>query len=223
MASSSHRARARLRTTPLAVVTGLAAAVLMALTMSGTMSAFTASITNANANVSSGTLLMRQEGASGGACYSNGTDKTTPISAANSTSCTSINTFGTGSLVPDSSEPRAASTLTVYNDGTVAAKTFTLRKADICKQTASSAASGTATGSANDVCGKITLVISSGGTPIYSGTLLQLGDSTTAITLPSVAAKSSQSFSFATKLADGLSNDYQGLTATVPLTWTFTA
>ena len=219
MAYSSHRARARLRTTPLAIVTGLAAAVLMALTMTGTLSAFTASITNANASVSSGTLLMRQEGGSGGTCYSNGTQQTTPIPAANSTSCTTVNTFGTGLLVPDSSDPRPASTLVVTNDGTVTAKTFTLRKGDVCKQTTSSTPAGTA----QDVCSKITLVIMSGSTPIFSGSLQELGDRTTDIPLPSVAPKASQTFTFTTKLADGLSNDYQGLTATLPLTWTFAA
>jgi len=219
MASSSHRAHARLRTTPLAVVTGLVAAVLMALTMSGTMSAFSASITNSNASVSSGTLLMRMEGGSGATCYSNGADKTTPISASNSTSCTTVNTFGTSALVPDSSEARPASTIVVTNDGSVSAKTFTLRKADICRQTSSGAPSGTAT----DVCGKINLVVTSGSTQVFSGTLQQLGASTVDLVLPAVAPKASQSFTFTTKLADGLSNDYQGLTATVPLTWTFTA
>lgn len=219
MASSSHRARARLRTTPLAVVTGLVAAVLMALTMSGTMSAFTASITNANADVSSGTLLMRMDGAPGATCYSNGAEKSTPISASNSTSCTTVNTFGTSALVPDSSEARPATTVVVTNDGSVSAKTFTLRKADICRQTSSGSPSGTAT----DVCAKINLVVMSGSTQVFSGTLQQLGASSVDLVLPAVAPKASQSFTFTTKLADGLSNDYQGLTATVPLTWTFTA
>jgi hypothetical protein len=225
MASSSHRARARLRTTPLAIVTGLAAAVLMALTMTGTLSAFTASITNASTAATTGSLVMRHDGSSGQSCYSTGS-KDTPISTTNTAACSTVSAFGTGLLAPDStpSQSESSGTITVHNDGTVAARTFTLARSGACATgKTSTQGGGPSSGTASDLCGQITLDVLADEKSVWRGTLTQLGAESTVVTLPSVPAGESVKVTFTTKLADGLSNDYQGLTATVPLTWTFTA
>ena len=216
MASSSHRARARLRTTPLAVVTGLVAAVLMALTMSGTMSAFTASITNSNNTATTGTLLMREVGTPGATCYSNGSDKASVSTTGNTATCTSNNKFSTAALKPG--EPTDTG-IAIWNDGTLAASSFTLAATGPCAP----GKTGSTSGTASDICDKIRVLVVSSGVTHFDGTLTQLGASTTPITLPPAAASGKKDFLFKTTLAAGASNDYQGLTATVPLTWTFTA
>jgi len=215
MASSSHRARARLRTTPLAVVTGLAAAVLMALTMSGTLSAFTASIANANNTATTGTLLMREVGTPGATCYSNGADKASVSSTGNTATCTSNNKFGNGALTPGATRNVAVS---VFNDGTLPATGFTLASTGACV----SGKTGDTSGTATDICSKITLVLTQGGTTLYTGTLAELGARTATIDLAAVPAGAKADFGFAVTLASTAGNDYQGLTATVPLKWTFT-
>jgi hypothetical protein len=215
MASSSHRARARLRTTPLAIVTGLAAAVLMALTMTGTLSAFSASITNSSNTTSSGTLLMREVGTPGATCYSNGTSTGSASTNGNSAACSTINKFGGGTLKPGEAR---STTVTIWNDGTIAAAGFTLAPTAACAP----GTAGTTSGTATDICGKIAVTIVSGTTPVFNGTLKTLGESA-AMTLPAVASTKSADFTFTVTLDAGVSNDYQGLTASVPLKWTFTA
>jgi len=216
MASSSHRARARLRTTPLAVVTGLVAAVLMALTMSGTLSAFTASIANANNTATTGTLLMREVGSPGATCYSNGADKASASTGGNSATCTSNNKFGGGTLRPGTARNVNVS---VFNDGTLEASTFTLASTGACVPGKTGDTSGTAT----DICSKVSLVLTQGGTPVYSGTLADLGARTTPVSLTAVPAGQKADMVFSVTLDGTAGNDYQGLTATVPLKWTFTA
>ena len=224
MASSSHRARARLRTTPLAVVTGLVAAVLMALTMSGTMSAFTASITNDGNAASTATLLMRQTGAPDATCYSNGTKGASVSTTGNTATCSTVNSFGGSLLTPNA---RQTTTMSFYNDGTVAASTFGLTVAGACAP----GTKDTTAGNASDICTRISVSIVSGGKEVFGGSLQTLGEQKTAFALTSAPVKPGTpatpavpvTVDVTTTLAAGASNDYQGLTATVPLTWTFTA
>ncbi|ROP78705.1 hypothetical protein EDF18_1361 [Frigoribacterium sp. PhB107] len=217
MASSSHRAHARLRTTPLAVVTGLVAAVLMALTMSGTLSAFTASIANANNTATTGTLLMREVGTPGATCYSNGAESASVSSNGNTATCTSNNKFGAGGTLKPGTTRNVP--VTISNVGTMDAGTFTLANTGACVPGKTGDTSGTAT----DICSKITLVLTQGGTSVYSGTLADLGARTTPISLTAVPAGQKADMVFSVTLDGAVGNDYQGLTATVPLKWTFTA
>jgi hypothetical protein len=212
----THRARARLRTTPLALATGLLAATVMALTMSGTLSAFSASITNSSNTAATGTLTMREEGPSNAVCTSSPAGT---VTSTNTASCSSINKFGGGtSMTPGTVVTTAVS---IVNTGSIEAKSFTLAPAGTCTR----GTNGTTNGTATDICSKLSVVIKQGTTTVFSGTLLALGTATsTAFTMPaSVPAGQSVPFSFAVSLDGGATNDYQGLSASVPLTWTFTA
>ena len=218
--ASSHRARARLRTTPLALVTGLVAASLVALTMSGTLSAFSASITNSQNSAATGTLLMEETGPGPTTCTSS---SGSTVSTANANaSCSSINKFGGSTLMKPGAT--VSTDVTIKNTGSLAASTFTLLPAGTCARGTNGSPNGTAT----DICAKMSVVITTGTakTQVFSGTLAALGTATAAsfTNFPgSVAPGASVPFTFAVTLDSGATNDYQGLTASVPLTWTFTA
>ncbi|WP_423921462.1 hypothetical protein ACPEEZ_00825 [Frigoribacterium sp. 2-23] len=216
--TSSHRARARLRTTPLALVTGLVAASLVALTMSGTLSAFSASITNSQNTAATGTLLM-EESSTGKTTCTSSPASTVSSSNANA-SCTSINKFGGSTQMTPGTT--VTTDVVIKNTGTLAASTFTLLPAGTCQR----GTNGSTNGTASDICAKMTVVIKTGTSQVFSGTLAALGTATPAsfTNIPStVAAGSSVPFTFAVTLDPGATNDYQGLSASVPLTWTFTA
>jgi len=215
--STSHRARLRLRTTPLALVTGLAAATILALTMSGTLSAFSASITNPTNTAASGTLVMRETGPSNATCSSSGTT----VSAANSATCSSINKFGGSTAMTPGTTVTVP--IAIANTGTTPAETFTLTPSACVpgKNPASNGVSGDAT----DICSKMNVVVRSGATQIFSGTLASLGTSApSAFTLPKPApGGDAVPFTFEVTLDQTATNSHQGLSASVPLTWTFTA
>ena len=66
----------------------------------------------------------------------------------------------------------------------------------------------------------IDAVITSGGTNVFSGTAATLAGSP-AKTLTALAAGASSDFTFAVTLDASAGNTYQGLGASLPLTWTF--
>ncbi|KQQ21018.1 hypothetical protein ASF48_10740 [Rathayibacter sp. Leaf299] len=202
----------RVRFAPLVIATSIAAAALLSVSMSGTLSGFVASITNSNNTAASGTLVMEEK--------STGTTPVTCLStdggtvSTNTATCSTINKFGgSTNMTPGQTVTTA---ITIKNAGTVAANTFTLTPGATCAQTTNGTLSGTAT----DFCAKVKVVITSGTTEIFNGTAATLAGSA-AKSLGAVAAGVSTPFSIAVTLDSAANNTYQGLSASLPLTWSF--
>ncbi|GAA3885388.1 hypothetical protein GCM10022243_57780 [Saccharothrix violaceirubra] len=200
--------RSRRRFAFVAVLSGLAGSVLLALSLTGTLAAFTAAITNSTDTVSTGSLIMRETDGSN-TCTSNS-------SSTNSATCATINKYTGSVLAPGGS---ATKTVTLANDGTGTPATFTLTPGT-CSQ------SGSVSGitPANDFCTQVTLKVYVGatatGSPIYNGTLAAF---TTPLSLTPLAASATQPYTFQVSLPSSLGNSYQGLTASQALTWTFSS
>jgi len=206
----------RLRFAPVALTAGIFAAVLLSLSLTGTLSGFAASITNSSNTAASGTLIMQEQNANASVtCLS--TDGGSV--STNSASCSTINKFGGSTTMTPGNTVNTA--ISIKNTGTAAASTFTLTPGTTCTQSNN----GTVNGTATDLCAKMNLVVTSGSTTVFSGTLASFkGAAASAITMPAApAAGTSVPFNFAVTLDSSVGNTYQGLAASVPMTWTFTA
>jgi hypothetical protein len=206
----------RVRFAPLAIATGVAAAVLLSVSMSGTLSGFVASITNDQNTAASGSLVMQesQVGATGTPTITCLSTSATGGADTNAATCSTINKFGgSTTMIPGQT---VTSVVNIKNVGTSKASTFTLTPGALCAQSKN----GTVNGSATDFCAKLNVVITSGSTTVFSGTAATLAGSP-AKTLTALAAGASSDFTFAVTLDSSVGNTYQGLGASLPLTWTF--
>jgi hypothetical protein len=219
MSTSSHaKAKAkRLRFAPLAIATGVLGAVLLSVSMSGTLSAFTASILNPTNTAATGVLTMQETGPGAVTCSS--TDGGTV--STNSATCSGINKFGgSTTMVPGTA---VNTPIVITNTGTVKANSFTLTPGACTKGTI-----GTLYGTATDICSKMTVVITNttASTTIFTGTLATLATSG-AISVGTPIAGAATNINFAITLpASGSAatdNTYQGLSVAMPLTWTMTS
>jgi hypothetical protein len=216
---ADNSAPRRRRFLPLVWLASAVAALVVALGVSGTLSGFTASIQNTTNTAATGTLLMTETGVTNatGSCYSNGTVNGAPDS--NAGTCATINKFGgSTTMAPGVAGP--AVTVSLTDNGTINAAAFSLTPGATCAQSTNGAVNGSAT----DLCTKLNVTISNGtGTSgdLYTGTLAGLAGHA-AFTLTALNAGSSASFTFQVTLASGAGNSYQGLKASLPLTWAFT-
>ena len=205
----------RLRFAPLAIATGVLGAVLLSVSMSGTLSGFVASITNSTNTAATGALVMQETNA-GATVTCTSTDGGS--ASTNAATCSTINKFGgSTTMIPGQT---VTTPISIKNTGSVAANTFTLTPGTACTQSNSGAINGSAT----DLCAKMTVVVTNttANTTVYSGTLAGLA-SAGALPLPAAAAGASTGFSFAVTLPSTAGNTYQGLAASLPLTWTFSS
>ncbi len=217
MSTPSHRSPLkRLRFAPVAVIAGVSASVFLALSLTGTLSGFAASITNDINTAASGTLTMQEQNA-GGTVTCSSTDGGSV--STNSATCSSINKFGGSTTMTPGSTVNTS--ISIKNTGTANASTFTLSPGSTCTQSKNGSQNGTAT----DLCAKMKLVITSGSTTVFSGTLASFaGAAGSAFTMPAApAAGATVPFTFAVTLDSSAGNAYQGLAASVPMTWTFTS
>ena len=206
----------RIRFAPVALLAGIFAAVLLSLSLTGTLSGFAASITNSSNTAAAGTLIMQEQSANAGVtCLS--TDGGSV--STNAATCSTINKFGGSTTMTPGVTVNTP--ISIKNTGTAAASTFTLTPGATCTQSTPTAATGNAT----DLCSKMNLVITSGSTTVFSGTLASFkGAAASAFTMPAApAAGVSTPFNFAVTLDQSAGNSYQGLSASMPMTWTFTA
>ncbi|RKR72928.1 hypothetical protein [Frondihabitans australicus] len=214
MSSTQNVAKAkRLRFAPLAIATGVLGAVLLSVSMSGTLSGFVASITNSSNTAASGALVMQEQNAAG-TVSCNSTDGTGGIST-NSYSCATINKYGgSTTMIPGQT---VTTSIKINNTGTVTANTFTLT-GGACTQGTNGALNGTAT----DLCSQMTVAITNTTTSssVFTGTLAAFA-AKGAISLPVQAAGASTTFSIAVTLPSSAGNTYQGLSASQPMTWTY--
>lgn len=214
MSNAPLRSLKRVRFAPIAIGTGALAAVLLSVTMSGTLAGFTASINNNTNTAAAGSLVMQEQNA-GATVTCLSTDGGSV--STNTATCATINKFGgSTTMVPGQT---VTTNITIKNIGSAAANTFTLTPS-ACTQ----ANSGAQNGNAVDLCSKMSVVITNTTTSaqVYSGTLLALGTSS-AFTLPTQAAGASTGFSFAVTLSAAATNAYQGLQASVPLLWSYSS
>lgn len=202
------------RIVPATLVSGVAVAALAMTTLSGSLAGFAASITNSNNTAASGVLVMQETSGSGtGTVTCTSTDGGTV--STNSSTCSTINKFG-GSTTMVPGAP-VTTTINIKNVGTVPANTFTLTPGATCTQSNNGALNGSAT----DFCAKLGVVITSGATTVFSGTAATLAGSAP-ISLPvPVAPGATVPFTFVTTLSSTAGNTYQGLAASLPMTWTF--
>jgi len=207
----------------LAIVGGIIGTFLLSGAMTPAFSNFTASINNSTNTVGSGTLLLSEnQGAT--TCLSSAAGT---VTVANAGTCATINKFG-GNLVSAPGGTPAVQTVTIKNNGTLPANTFTLTPAG-CAQAANGAVNGTAT----DFCSKVNLTIAdttgtaacvfpagAGACPAISNTntLTTLGTTPIALTSP-LAPGATRSFTFTVQIDGGSTNAYQGLQASDALLW----
>jgi hypothetical protein len=223
VSNASHRRTKRVRFAPIAIGSGALAAVLLSLSLTGTLSAFTAQITNSTNTASAGTLSMQETGSGtvGGATITcNSTDPAGgTIYGAQTATCAGINKFGGSTLmIPGQTVTQSIS---IKNTGTVTPATFKLTPGATCTATGTGTNSATTT----QVCAAYNVVITDTTVSqvVYTGTVGGLaGAAPISINTPP-AGNTSHTFTFAVTLASTADNTYQGTGVSLPLVWTFSA
>jgi len=211
--------RKRRRFAPVLIVASLAAGVVLSLSITGTTSAFIASITNSNNTAGTGSIVLQESGpnSTGTPVSCTSTDATTI--GVNSSTCSTINKYGGNlGMVPTNAAGTTnlvSTTVTFKNTGTSAAGSFTLVPGT-CTQSANGLPAGTAT----DLCSKINVSISSNGVVFKTTTAAALA-SGGSIALPNVPAAggAAVTFVFTVSLDNSAGNTYQNLAASQPLAW----
>jgi len=196
---------------PLAWIGSLVAVVLLALGVGGSLSAWTASITNTTDTAGTGSLVMEEDGPGG-----------TPVCLSNDSTatCTTINKYGGNlSMVPGQTVTTA---ITIRNTGTVAASTFTLAAA-ACTRTPPAAPIGPPI--VGNLCAQMQLVItgSTAPTALFTGTPAGLNAGGTINLTQPLAGGSSEVVTFAVTLPSATDSTFEGITLSQALTWTFTS
>jgi hypothetical protein len=184
----------------------------LALGVSSSLSSWTATITNTDNDVSTGTLVMKEAGPSAD-CFSNEA----------SASCSTINKYGdngvTATLTPGDAVTTA---VTISNTGTTDAATFTVGFAACSQIPAAGAGVG-------DLCDYLNVDLWQGAET--SGTLVGTGTPTDLVALSPIsltaaaattAGGAGQLYTFVVTLPAGADNTYQGITASQEITWSFT-
>ena len=192
--------------------------LVLALGMTPTFGAFTASISGDVNNAGTGTIVMQETDISGTiTCLSTDGGGL----AVNAASCSAMNRYG-GDM---GMRPGDSVGIVTYirNVGTVAASSFSLTPG-VCVQSAT----GTRPGSATDFCSKISVSITSGLTAIFSGTAAALGgvgtiDVLSRLGLARVEAGQQTPLTVTTTMDPTVDNSYQGLKVSQAMTWTYSA
>jgi hypothetical protein len=210
------------------VLAGLLGTAVFAVTAGLSLGGFSAGITNPNNNFSSGTVVLK-EAAGATTCFSTGAGTT--VNAANTAACTTIDDFG-GPINQGPGSAVQTQTLNLSNVGTINGATFTVAPS-ACT---SGAAANTAPYIGTDLafCGKVDVTIENDtGTPkcVYpvlavacpalssANTLTGLGGAGT-LSLGALAAGATDTLVVKTQIDSSVNNADQGLSATVPFTWT---
>lgn len=198
------------------LLAGGVASLILALGLSPTISAFTAQIKNTVDTAGTGTLIMQETNADGSVVCTS-TDGGSV--STNTATCATINKYGgTLTMVPGQT---VSTDVKIKNTGTADASAFTLTPG-----TCSQSANGTPNGSATNLCSTMTLVVTSGSTTVYSGTLQGFSSAVnllTALGLTSIPSGTTVPFTFAVTVPSTAGNNYAGLQVSQPLTWDFSS
>lgn len=209
-------ARRRRRLALPVVLAGSLASLILALGLSPTVAAFTASIQNTVDTAGAGSLTMRETD-SAGTTICNSTDGGSV--STNSATCSTINKYG-GNVTMTPGQTVTTS-VNITNTGSVKATAFSLTPG-----TCTQAASATSHGTASDLCSQMTVAITSGSSTLYSGTLAGLTasiDVLNKIGSTGVTAGTTIPVSFAVTLPSSIGGTYSNLQVSQVLTWTFTS
>lgn len=223
MARTDTSTRRRVRFAPMAIAIGVLSAAALGFSTTGTFAAFTATINNSANTASTGALNMKETDSTG-----TGTICQTASSSTNLVTCATINKYGgTGSTALTPGATAGATTVRIYDTGSLAPATFTLLP-------------GTCTpsgGGGGDLCGQLKLAVtcqvngtgtsytvSSGSTLTALATAGSINIGTAAANcVPQASSANYVTFSFVVSMANGSDNTMQGVTASQPLTWQFTS
>jgi hypothetical protein len=208
------RAGGRRRFTPIALLTGVVGVVLLALSMTSTLSAFTASITDSGSVETTAAVAISEVGPDGNTqCNSTDSVKTPNSDAA---SCTSIDAYG-GTDAPLAPGDSTQVTVVVTNTGTVTPDDFNLSFGDCV--------SSPATKGWGDLCAEqpgLEITVSEDGNdivgPINADDLEGKGPYDLDVLDPGQRSKFTFTLSFSPKSSSNL----QGAQITQPVTWTVT-
>lgn len=225
--SSGQNPTPRRRLVPVALIAGVAATGALALATTGTLSAFTASITNTVNSTATGSLIMQETGPGGAGtvtCTSTdaGAGNTGNTINANTATCATINKYGgSTALVPGATAP--TTTVTLTNTGSVAAKTFTVAYGACTNGTGPN---GTVGGSAK-LCDLLNVAVTTGtapGTALAGASGTPTNLATKSVTIPGgVAPGASVVVNFTVSLPGTADNTLQNVSLSQPITWTFTS
>lgn len=192
---------------------GAVGTAVLALSASGTLSAFVATITNSSNTAATASMAITE---TSGTATCNSYDTTA--------TCTTIDKFG-GTATP--LVPGGAQTVTVKfaNTGTVPVASSALTPGT-CVATSTGAVGGTTPATPNsdpgNLCSalnvKVYAAATATGTPIYSGSPSGF---TPVTTLGALAAGANQSYTFVTSLPAAATTAVQGQKVSQPLVWTF--
>jgi len=192
------------------IIAGGVSSLVLAVGMSPTFSAFTAAIQNTTNTAAAGTLTMQEATTTG--------TVVTCDSGLGSATCATINKFGGNTAMAPGQT--VSTGITIKNTGSVPATSFTLSPSATCTPTDVTGASVHGTG---NPCTVMTVLIKSGTTTVYSGTLAGLASGGVINLNAPVAAGASVPFSFDVTLPSTADNTMQGRQASMGLTWTFGA
>ncbi len=213
----STQAPKRRRITGVALVTGAAGSLIVALSLGASLSGFVATITNSTNTASTAALAITETG-TGGTCNSYDT----------TTSCTTINKYGgvTTPLLPGGSQTQV---VTFTNKGTAAAASSSLTPGSCVATTAGGLGSTTPPGTVTDpknLCSVLNIAVYKGsvatGTKLYDGSAA-LFTGTTPADLGPLTTATPQAYTFVVSLPSTATTLVQGQQVSQPLAWTFNA
>jgi hypothetical protein len=215
----------------------LGAVALLGLTAATTLGGFSATVANTTDQFSSGTVQLT-EGVGSTTCFSTGTGSGGSVTAADAATCSSIDDLGAAMDQVPGGTP-VSTTVTVTNVGNVDTTTASLA-ASACGAAPASDDGGYVGADSAGFCGKVDVTIAdttSGATdqcvyptqvgscppPSSADTLASLASQTFSTpALSALVAGGSATYVITVQLDLGATNADQGLTATIPLTWSIT-
>lgn len=216
------------------LVVALVAVALLGITAATTMGGFTATVANTTNQFSSGTVQL-EEGVGSTTCFSTGSGGGGSVTAANGGTCSSIDDLGAAADQVPGGTP-VSTTVTVTNVGNDPTTTASL-VASACSTAAASDDGGYVGADLAGFCGKVDVTIANttagaadqcayptlvGSCPAPSSaeTLASLAAQTLSTpALSALAAGGSATYVITVQLDAGATNADQGLSATIPLTW----
>jgi hypothetical protein len=219
------------------LLVALVAVALLGVAAATTLGGFSASVANPANRFSSGTIQLK-EGVGSTTCFSTGTGGGGSVSAANAGSCSSIDDLGAATDQVPGGAP-VGTTVTVSNVGNDGTTTASLVAA-VCSAGAASDDGGYVGADTAGFCGKVDVTIAnttSGATdqcvyptqvgscpaPSSADTLASLSSQTLSTpALSALAAGATATYLITVQLDATATNADQGLTASIPLTWSIT-
>lgn len=216
------RSASRLRVAPALLAAGILSTAVLGVTTSGTLSGFIGTLNNSSGTAATGSLVLQEQDAARSA-----TCTSADSSVASNTASCSFNLLGGSTTLVPGSKPEQ--TFYLKNVGSVPASTFTLRPtpgAGGC----TTGTNGTRNGGA-DLCRQLMVRVYKGtssatGVQLFSGQANTLGGATASsfTGFPATLNPGEEiPFTFQVDVPTGTDNSYQGMSVSLPLTWTITS